>query len=75
MHLKKCVLKILQNQQENICTGVSILTKLQAEDLQPHLKETLAQVFSCVFYKIFKNIFFYKRHQGDCLCPSQNLSN
>ena len=47
MHLKKCVLKILQNQQENICTGVSILTKLQAEDLQLYLKEA-ARIFSCV---------------------------
>ena len=35
-------------------------------------KETLAQVFSCEFCKIFKNAFFYRTHpvghsQGDSL--------
>ena len=41
----KMFLKILQNSQENTCTK----------------NETVAQVFSCEFYGIFKNTFF-KEH-------------
>ena len=29
-------------------------------------KEIMAQVFTCEFYKIFKNIFFGRRPTGDC---------
>ena len=43
--MKKVFLKISQNTQENICARVS-------------KKETLAQVFSCEFCKIFKIIYF-----------------
>ena len=35
---------------------VSFLIKLQASG-----KETLAQVFSCEFCKIYKNTFYYRR--------------
>ena len=48
MSCKKGVLKISQNPQENIlhCNFIK--------------KETLAQVFPCEFYEIFKNTFFYR---------------
>ena len=45
--VKKIFLKILQNSQENTCGRVNFIKK-----------ETLAQVFSCEFCKIFKNTFF-----------------
>ena len=50
--LKKVSLKISQNSQENTCARVSSLIKLQA------IKGTLAQVFSCEFYDVFKSTFF-----------------
>ena len=49
-------LEISQNSQENICARDSFLIKLQASVFIK--KETLAQVFSSEFCKIFKNIFF-----------------
>ena len=51
-------LEISQNSQENICTRVSFLIKLQVCNLIK--KETVAQVFSCEFCEISKNTFFYK---------------
>ena len=47
--------KVLQNSLQNICLGVSLLIKLQAQYLQLHQKETPAQVFSSEFCEIFKN--------------------
>ena len=47
-------LEISQNSQENTFARVSFLIKWQA------WKETLAQVFSCEFYKISKNTFSYR---------------
>ena len=55
---KKSVLNISQNLQENTCVRVSFLIKLQAEACNFIEKETLAQVFSCEFWEIFKNTFF-----------------
>ena len=49
----------LQNSQENTCARVSFLTKLPGL-LTFILKETLAQLFSCEFCKIFENIFSYR---------------
>ena len=54
---KEGVLKISQNLQENICTRVSFLIKLQAHSCNFIKKETLAQVLSWEFSKIFKNTF------------------
>ena len=51
--IKKVFLKISQNSQENTC----------ARGLRPATlfkKETLAQVFSCEFCEISKNISFYR---------------
>ena len=63
--------KISQNSQENTCVRVPFLIKFVK-------KETLAQVFSFEFYKIFKNIFFTKHLQttaaGDDLAQSQVTS-
>ena len=49
--VKKVFLEISQNSQENSCARVACnFIK----------KETLAQVFSCEFYEISKNTFFYR---------------
>ena len=55
--VKKVFLEIWQNSQKNTYDRVSFLIKLQAYNCIE--KETLAQVFSSEFYKIFKNIFFF----------------
>ena len=56
--VKKVFFKISQNSQENTCTRVSFLTKLQAWNFIK--KETLAQVFSCEFCEISINTFSYR---------------
>ena len=55
--VKKVFLQILQNSQENTCARVFFLIKLLADTDNFIKKETLAQVFFCEFYKIFKNTF------------------
>ena len=45
--LKKSGLKISQHSEENTCSGVSLLIKLQAEGLQLYQKQAPAQVLSC----------------------------
>ena len=55
--VKKVLLEIPQNSQENTCAGVSILMKLQV--FRP-LKETPTQVLSRGFCKIVMNIFIYR---------------
>ena len=52
--VKKVFLEISQNSQENTCARDSFLIKLQTL----LKKESLAQVFSCEFWKISKNNFF-----------------
>ena len=54
--VKKVLLKISQNSQENTCVRVSFLMKLQACNFIK--KETLAQMFSCEFREITKNTLF-----------------
>ena len=54
--LKKVLLEILENLQEDSCPRVSFLIKMQA-CLQLK-KETLAQVFSYEFWQIPKNTVF-----------------
>ena len=56
--VKKVLLEISQNSQENACARVSFLIKLQAGACNFIKKDTLAQVFSCEFCKISKNSFF-----------------
>ena len=56
-------LEILQNSQENNCTRFSFLIKLQTEAWNVINKGTPAQVFSCEFNKISKNIFFIEHLQ------------
>ena len=51
-------LKISQNSQENTCVRVSFFIKLQ-ELAYFVKKETLIEVFSCEFCKIFRKGFFY----------------
>ena len=50
---KKGFFEILQNVQENTCARVSFLIDRLS-------KQTLAQMFSCEFRKIFKNNYFYR---------------
>ena len=57
---EKVFLEISQNSQENNCARVSFLIKLQAEACNFTGKETLAQVFSCEFCKIFNCNSFYR---------------
>ena len=54
--VKKVFLEISENSQENTCARVSFIIKLQAF----MKKEALAQVFSCEFSEISKNIFFHR---------------
>ena len=65
--VKKVFLEISQKSQENICARVSFFIKLQALGLQLYKKETLAQVFSYEFCKIFTE-FLYKTPLDDCFC-------
>ena len=51
--VKKVFLEISQNSRENTSARVSFLTNLQPETCSFIKKETLAQVFSWEFYKIF----------------------
>ena len=56
---EKLFLELSQNSQKNICARVSFLIiRLQASTYNFIKKETLAQVFSCEFDKMSKNIFF-----------------
>ena len=54
--MKKAFLKILQNSLGNTKARASFLIKLQACNFIK--KDTLAQVFSCEFSVVSKNIFF-----------------
>ena len=54
--VKKVLLEISENSQENTCARVSFSIKLQT-GLQ---KEALAQVFPCEFCEISKNTFFHR---------------
>ena len=54
--VKKVLLEISQNSRENTCARVSPVPEPQACNVIK--KETLAQVFSCEFCEISKNIFF-----------------
>ena len=71
---KKMFLKILQNLQGNTCARVFFnkVTVLKPPTL--FKKETLAQVFSGEFWKIFKNFFFNRIPLGDCFCKASFYS-
>ena len=56
--VKTVFLEISKNLQESTCARVSFLIKSLACNFIE--KETLAQMFSCEFYEIFKNIFSYR---------------
>ena len=58
--MKKVILKISQNSQENSYVIVSFLIKLQSEAYNFTKNETLVQTFSCEFCEIFKNTYFIK---------------
>ena len=58
--VKKVFLEISENSQENTCARVSFVINLQASACNFMKKEALAQVFSCEFSEISKNIFFHR---------------
>ena len=58
--IRKVFLKIPKNSQENTCTIVSFLMKLQASACNFIKKGILARVYSVRFCEIFKNTFFYR---------------
>ena len=58
--VKKLFLEILQNSYENTCARVSFFNKVVGAACNFIKIEILAQVFSCEFYEISKNTFFYK---------------
>ena len=61
--VKKMLLEISQNSQENTCARASFLMTLQASICNFIKKETLAQEFSCKFCKISKIYhFLQKKH-------------
>ena len=55
--VKKVFLKVSPSWQENICAGV-FFSKVGGQDCNIIKRKTPAQVFSCDFCKIFKNIYF-----------------
>ena len=63
-------LEISQNSKKSTCAGVSFLIKLRAKAGSFIKKETLAQIFSCEFCEMSKNIFLTKR-----LCATASLFN
>ena len=68
--LCKKVFITLQNSQENMYAGVSLLIKLQACALYLYFKRVFGIVFSCEFYKIFKYTFFNEHNRWLLLsCP------
>ena len=60
--IKKVLLKILQNSQENTCARASFLIKLQAEACNFIEKETLAQVYFPVNFPKFLRTPFLTEH-------------
>ena len=58
--IKKVLLEISQNSEENTCAIVSFLIKLQTSACNFIKKKALTQVFSCEFREVFKNIFCYR---------------
>ena len=56
--VKKLLLEISRNSQENTCVRVSFLIKLH-EACNFIKKKTLVQVFSCEFQKTSKNTFLF----------------
>ena len=65
--VKKVFLKISQNSQENTCAGKHLRQSLFFNKVAGFIKkETLAQVFPCEFYGIFKNTFFSQNISGGC---------
>ena len=69
--VKKVFLEISQNSRENTCARVSFLLKLLACNFIK--KETLAKVFSCEFYEIFKSSFFYRTPLVTAFANSKKL--
>ena len=64
--IKKVLLEITQNSQENTCAKVSFLIKFQASGSNFIKKDTLAQVFSCEICKISKNTFLNRTPLSYC---------
>ena len=64
--VKNVFLKISSNSQENTCARVSFLLKLQASVCNFIKKETVAQLFSCEFSEIFKELLSLQNNCSGC---------
>ena len=65
--LKKAILKISLNSQENTCVGVPTLININVSGLQIYKKEeTPTEVFSCKSSKIFQHTFFFRTPPNYC---------
>ena len=66
--MKKSVLKNFSKfTAKYLCKSLAFATLLK--------KETLAQVFSCELYEIFKEHFFNRTHPSDCFCLVKSFSH
>ena len=63
MFFKIGALKILQYSQETTCAEVSLSKICNPDGLHRYKKETPTNAFFCEYYKIYKNILFYRTHQ------------
>ena len=61
---KKCVLKFFAKFTEK----TPVPESLSLKKLLTWIRPASVHVFSCEFWTIFKNIFFYRTAQGDCFC-------
>ena len=57
-YIKKVFLKFSKNSPENTCARAPFYKKFAGPSLNFVKKETLAQVFSCGFWKIFSDCFY-----------------
>ena len=56
-----CKMVVFKNSSKNACAiGASFLKKLQVDSSNFIKNVILAQEFSCDFWEIFKNTFFYR---------------
>ena len=70
-----CKKGVLRNFTKFTCTRASFLIKLQAKACNFIKKETVAQAFSCEFWKISKDTFLYETPRvAASVCPLQETS-
>ena len=71
--VKKVILEIWQNSQENTCARISFLIKLRAVPSTSSKRDSGTGGFFCEFCEIFKNTFFIEQLQWLLLYHQQNI--